>query len=65
MTIFILAAVAGAVVLAAAATYRALHGWRVARGAAWETERAAWRRWITEPRHALTPDEVGKGMNGL
>lgn len=48
MTIFILAAIAATVVLLAAGTYSALRGWRVRRRAAWEVERAAWRRWITE-----------------
>jgi hypothetical protein len=48
MTIFILAALTATVLLLGAGTYSALRGWRARRRAAWEVERAAWRRWITE-----------------
>jgi hypothetical protein len=32
-----------------AALYPALRGWRRRRRAAWEIERAEWRKWITRP----------------
>jgi hypothetical protein len=41
------------------AAHRGLRNWRVHRRAAWERERAEWRRWITRPelRHTVPNPE--------